>query len=279
MYHEDTYCSRLRTYRQSEINTNIESHSTFGLSIGLDQQFRERKMSSTLGTIDNPIRCQDPRGEREYLEQLISETHGFIQYDRMGSFHTDGNILDGYAIMDLAGQKFAELYFDMYHPDHVEESLPDGYLRIDPDELSDQVFSKMRDWPRASEEMREQIVISEDSHGYILAKAQRLLLCGPLYYQSQDYFSLPRKEWNWIGIVDASRQLVEQFAGRLEGNPICVPNASTAGQLLQTFHFVAANNDILDSTDEPVIIDATHHVTEETLQFWFQRNTMEIDNP
>lgn len=235
-------------------------------------------MSSALGTMDNPIRCHKPRGEREYLEQLVSETYGFIQYDRMGSFHTDGNILDGYAIMDLAGQRFAELYFDMYHPDHVEEDVPNGYRRIDPDELSDQVFSKMLDWPTASEEMQEQIVISEDSHGYILAKAQRLLLCGPLYYQSQDYFSNPRKKWNWFGIVDASRQLVAQFAGRLEGNPICVPDATTAGQLLQTFHFVSDNVDCLNSAEGPVIINARHHVTEELLQFWFQINMIGDDN-
>ena len=236
-------------------------------------------MSFTLGTIADPIRCHQPIGERQYLDQLISEKHGFIQYERMGSFRTGGNILDGYAIMDLAGHKFGELYFDMYHPDHVEDAVPDGYLRIDPDELSDQVFSKMLDRSSASEEMQEQIVISEDSHGYILTKAQRLLLCGPLYYQSQDYFGHPRKGWDWISIVDASRQFVEHFAGRLEGNPIRVPNAETAEQFLQTFHFTSDNTNVIDSVDGPVIINATHHVTEESLQLWFQTNIVEGKSP
>ena len=236
-------------------------------------------MSSTLGTIDNPIRCHQPIGERQYLDQLVSEIHGFIQYERMGSFRTGEDILDGYAIMDLAGQKFDELYFDMYHPDHVEMAVPDGYRRIDPDELEDQVFSKMFDWPIVPEEMKNEMVISEEGHGYVLAKTQRLLLCGPRYYQSHDYFSHPRKGWNWADIVDVSRQLVEQCAGRLESHPICVPNASTVDQFLRTVHFVSDNVDDLDSVEGPVIIAATHHVTGESLQFWFQRNTIEVTNP
>ena len=66
-------------------------------------------MISTLGTIDNPIRCHDPIGERNYLHQLVSETHGFIQYKRIGSFRTEDHLLDGYAILNLEGEQIADL--------------------------------------------------------------------------------------------------------------------------------------------------------------------------
>ena len=236
-------------------------------------------MISTLGTIDNPIRCDAPIGERRYLHQLVSETHGFIRYKRMGSFRVDGNILDGYAIMDLAGEKFVELYFDMYHPGHVEESIPSGFTRIDSEMLSDQVLSTMLDRPSIPSDLQEQIIISDRNHGYVEAKAQRLLLCGPLYYHTHDYFGHPRLHWNWIGILDASRQILEDFSGRLESNPIKVVDASIANQLLQTFHFDPNNSALIDSTVEPVLVCGTHTVTAETLQFWFQRSTLEVENP
>ncbi len=232
-------------------------------------------MISTLGTIDNPIRCDAPIGERSYLHQLVSETHGFIRYKRMGSFRTEGNLLDGYAIMDLTGEKFVELYFDMYHPGHIEESVPSGFSRIDSEVLSDQVFAKMFDRPLPSSELQEQVIISDRSHGYVEAKAQRLLLCGPLYYHTHDYFGYPRLTWNWKGIVDASRQVLEDFLGRLESTPIKVVDASVANQLLKTFHFDADNAALIDSTMDPVLVCAKHRVTEEPLQFWFQRSTLE----
>ena len=114
----------------------------------------------------------------------------------MGSFRTEGNLLDGYAIMDLTGAKFTELYFDMYHPGYVEESVPkdlDALIRMHLKInclrrcLSRSVLSRVR----------EPIVIGQQSHGYVQAKAQRLLLCGPLYYHAHDYFGYPRKDWNW----------------------------------------------------------------------------------
>lgn len=235
-------------------------------------------MASPLGTIGNPIRCAEPMGEWRYLSQLVSETHGFIQHVRIGSFQTEGVLLDGYAIMDLAGQKFAELYFDMYHPGYVENSVPAGFRQIDPKLLEDQLVAKMFAAPGMSSEIQAQISIGQENHGYVETKAQRLLLCGPLYYRSQDYFGYPRLDWNWKEIVDASKQLVEAFSGRLKSDPITVVNALIAEQLLKTFHFDCENIYSLDSAGEPVLLCATHSVTGEPLQFWFQRSTFEGDN-
>ena len=136
----------------------------------------------------------------------------------------------------------------------------------------------MLDRPSIPSELQEQVVISERSHGYVESKAQRLLLCGPLYYHTHDYFGHPRINWNWIGIVDASRQLLEDFSGRLESNPIKVVDASVANQLLKTFHFDSDNTALIDATMDPVLVCAKHSVTEEPLQFWFQRSTLEGEN-
>ena len=147
-------------------------------------------MISTLGTMSNPIRCDEPIGEWNYLNQLVSETHGFIQYKRMGSFRTEEHLLDGYAILNLEGEQVAELYFDMYHSGYVEASVPEGFRRINPQTLEDQLFEKMFDADPTPRGLRAQVVISQDSHGYVEAKAHRLLLCGPLYYRSQDYLDI-----------------------------------------------------------------------------------------
>ena len=235
-------------------------------------------MTSTLGTTGNPIRCDKPIGERNYLNQLVSETHGFIQYKRMGSFRTEGNILDGYAILNLEGEQVAELYFDMYHSGYIEESVPEGFRRIDPEAIEGQLFGQMFDADLIPIGLRSQIVISQDSHRYVEEKAQRLVLCGPLYYRTQDYFGYPRVDWKWRAIVDASRQLVQEFSGRLESNPIKVVDASVANQLLKTFHFDSDNTALIDSTMDPVLVCAKHSVTEASLQFWFQRSTFEEEN-
>ena len=60
---------------------------------------------------------------------------------------------------------------------------------------------------------------------------------------------------------------------------IKVVDASVANQLLKTFHFDADNSALIDSTMEPVLVCAKHSVTEEPLQFWFQRSTLEGENP
>ena len=235
-------------------------------------------MVSKLGTIHNPIRCAEPIGEWRYLSQLVSEIHGHIQYVRIGSFKVGGTLLDGYVILDLAGKKIAELYFDMYHPGYVEGSVPEGFSRIDPKLLEDQLFAKMFGATGMSSELQAQVTIGQENYGYVEAKAQRLLLCGPLYYRTHDYFGYPLEDWNWEGIVDASRQLVEDFSGRLKNNPITVVNALIAEQLLKTFHFDCSNVGLLDSTEEPVVLCATHKVTGESLQCWFQRSTFEREN-
>ena len=77
----------------------------------------------------------------------------------------------------------------------------------------------------------------------------------------------------WVG--NGARQLVEEFAGRVENKPIKVGDASIANHLLKTFHFDAINADLIDSTEDSVVVRAVHSVTEESLQFWFQRSTFE----
>ena len=232
-------------------------------------------MSAKLGTLDNPIRCENPSGERSYLEQLISTTHGFFQYQRMGCFAGGKKPIDGYSIMDLSGTKFTELYFDMYHPGYIEQEVPEGFTRIDPEELEEQLLTKMLDnlSSKKHKEMQDLITIDTANHGYVSSKAQQLLLCGPLYYQNNDYFNYPEMEWDLQGIMDACKQIVDDFAGRLQDHPIQVSSVETAEELLNTFHFTADNIELLRSTENAVLVVATHDVTDESLQLWFRCST------
>lgn len=231
-------------------------------------------MEKKLGTIENPIRCEGPMGERSYLDQLISQTRGFLNYRRGGSLRTNGNTLDVYHLFDLSGEKVTELFFDMYHEGFTESDVPEGLVRIDQEELNRQVMKKTlsASFSEKAKEIRARFDIDESSHGYVMAKAQRLILCGPIYYQSHDHFGHPQRTWDLKGIVDASRQIAEDFAGRIQDHPIQVLSIEVADQLLKTFHFDAVNLESLESTEDPVLITAAHHVTQMPLRFWFKYN-------
>jgi hypothetical protein len=55
-------------------------------------------------------------------------------------------------------------------------------------------------------------------------------------------------------------------------------NVLSYAWLLKTFHFDSINGDVVDSTVEPIVMSAVHSMTEESLQFWFQRGRFGEDN-
>lgn len=230
-----------------------------------------------LGALSNPIRCDGPAGERTYLDQLIAKPFQHIRYKRLGSISSDVGRLDQYQITNLQGFELARLHFDMYHQDYVELAIPPGFVRINPEQIDRAVVENMfgeqgeRDSQTMLRTLTEQygpVQIDESNHGYIYAKIHRLLLCGPRYYASEDFFSHPLSRWDWAGIVDASKQMVQQYAGLYREHPIVVDRADTLIQLLQTVHFDVQN--VTEPTvAEPLLIDAQHSVTKQKIQFWF----------
>ena len=230
-----------------------------------------------LGSLSNPIRCDGPAGERAYLDQLIAKPFQHIRYTRLGSVSSDVGRLDQYQVTNLHGIELGLLHFDMYHKDYVELLIPSGFVRINPEEISRAVVESMFGEQSESDSqailstLNEQygsVQVDESNHGYVYAKVQRLLLCGPRYYASEDFFSYPLHKWDWAGIVAASKQMVQQYAGLYREYPIVVHNSEALIQLLQTVHFDVQNMEVL-VVNEPLLVDAQHSVTKQRLQFWF----------
>jgi hypothetical protein len=80
-----------------------------------------------LGSFENPVRCDMPGGEREYLKRLRCGDGTPPWFERMGSFGLGpyGNILDGYEVK--CGEERFEIFMDMYHHGHVEAEAVPGF--------------------------------------------------------------------------------------------------------------------------------------------------------
>jgi len=83
-----------------------------------------------LGSMENPVKCHDPSGERHYLERL-RDTQDFkaVSYKRIGSISAPGfsNLLDKYEVLTSRMQT-STIFFDMYHKRHIEMQPVPGFL-------------------------------------------------------------------------------------------------------------------------------------------------------
>lgn len=87
-----------------------------------------RNVSGPLGSQTNPIRCEDPSGEKEYLSNLRDARAKSPEFTRAGSVGTGpyGNLLDCYRVHTSDGTE-REVYFDMYHRGHTELRPIEGF--------------------------------------------------------------------------------------------------------------------------------------------------------
>jgi hypothetical protein len=90
------------------------------------------KISGELGTQTNPVRCYDPKGERQYLNRLRCPDNNRPVYSRIGSFGIGpyGNILDGYGVK-CEGKDEVTIFMDMYHKDYIEKAAVPGFTIVD----------------------------------------------------------------------------------------------------------------------------------------------------
>jgi len=93
----------------------------------------DKKVSGALGTETNPVRCDDPKGERQYLSRLRCPDGKRPEFSRIGSFGVGpyGNILDGYRVK-CEGRDEVTVFMDMYHEGYVEKEAVPGFTIIDP---------------------------------------------------------------------------------------------------------------------------------------------------
>ena len=80
-----------------------------------------------LGTLQNPIRVGGPQGERAYLRRLRcpDDSAPRIGQRSEGGVDTFGTITGAYVL--ACGVNTVQIFFDMYHEEHVEDRAPAGF--------------------------------------------------------------------------------------------------------------------------------------------------------
>lgn len=95
---------------------------------------KDKKVSGPLGAKTNPVRCEDPRGEREYLGRLRCSDGKRPAFSRIGSYGLGpyGNIIDGYRVK-CDGAAEVTVFMDMYHEGYVEKEPVPGFTIVNND--------------------------------------------------------------------------------------------------------------------------------------------------
>jgi len=96
-------------------------------------QFIEPTGSEILGTEKAPVKCNAPRGEREYLNRLICPGGTPVEYSRTGNIGKGvyGNTVDIYEIKCSNGAYNKTIYMDMYFPGYRERRPISGFSITD----------------------------------------------------------------------------------------------------------------------------------------------------
>jgi hypothetical protein len=228
-------------------------------------------MTHILGSRENPIKCDGPKGERTYLNRLIGPNKQFLVYSRGGSvgLGPHGNVLDNYKVMSLNKTFSHNLYFDMYWKGYKETEPPPNFSFLDEQAIDPSIsnssniaFEKKRSLDRQYGSQ------TKVGFGYIWSKAKRLQLVGPTFYASRDYFSFPKKDFHLIEILNACRDITENIRGWHQEFPIYISNLETIKQLLQTFHYEIQQENFSE-VEEVKTIKFSHIMTKEEIQMYF----------
>ena len=94
----------------------------------------EKAQAHPLGSKENPVRADMPRGQRAYLERLRCADGSRPEYERVGNFGVGvyERIIDGYEVKCRNSTPATTMiYMDMYHPGHAEPVAVAGFS-IDP---------------------------------------------------------------------------------------------------------------------------------------------------
>ena len=91
-------------------------------------------VSGKIGRKTNPVRCDGPQGQRDYLSRLRDYSDNPVTFKRAGTLRDGpyGNALDAYQVSYPDGYS-QEVYMDMYHPGFVEKEAPSGFKIVPPE--------------------------------------------------------------------------------------------------------------------------------------------------
>jgi hypothetical protein len=89
----------------------------------------------TLGSWENPIKCDSVQGEHEYLGRLRGPDGLPVTYERLGNcgHGVNGNIVDVYAVVSQDDSIACLIYMDMYYKGHVETEAVEGFSILNKD--------------------------------------------------------------------------------------------------------------------------------------------------
>lgn len=92
-------------------------------------QVPELDLSAPLGTRQNPVRSDMPRGEREYLMRLRCPDRTPPLFERLGSVGLSpyDNVMDIYDVWCPGSDAVSQVYMDMYHPNYREVLAVPGF--------------------------------------------------------------------------------------------------------------------------------------------------------
>lgn len=87
-----------------------------------------------LGSGKNPIRCEEPRGERAYLQRLRCQSGAAPTFSRrgragVGPYRT---ILDAYELRCPDSPDVSTVFMDMYHAGFIERRTVPGFSIQEP---------------------------------------------------------------------------------------------------------------------------------------------------
>lgn len=97
-----------------------------------EKKKEEPKISGELGTETNPVKCDFPKGERQYLSRLRCSDGKAPTFSRIGSFGLGpyGHIIDGYRVQ-CEGKDEVRVFMDMYFKDYVEKEAVPGFTIVE----------------------------------------------------------------------------------------------------------------------------------------------------
>lgn len=89
--------------------------------------------AGALGSSQNPVKCDMPAGEQQYLQRLRGPDGQPVRYQRLGNAGRGafGHIADLYLVESQDGTIRREVFLDMYFPGHRETQPVPGFFFAD----------------------------------------------------------------------------------------------------------------------------------------------------
>lgn len=201
--------------------------------------------AGSLGSEDNPIKCNGIEGEREYLQSLIGINGEPVTYKRVCSMRKKQykNVYDLYCLRDANDTVIKHLFLDMYHKD-ADYSAPDGFLFVE-DYLSNFDFISLDFFKQFNGLSKEHMSIRA-----FLRELGKLLAFKEGYSRYRNYPSIKERyniidlsNFLWITeIENLCKSIIYELKGLFIDKPLEVESIDLLIQLLENIRYKIDDN-------------------------------------